>query len=146
MNAKLQVFFLSFFLNVFFHSCLPAVNYRGSTGFGQDSIQSLIGNVGSQDVKDVQVPADCLWLRTVHFNLRQNTFISVIFWWKPMFIMTRSSCLPTASCSHCTAERWDPWLWADRCDWGFSWWFPVLSFGWSVPGLLQSVCSQEPSH
>ncbi|RVE70303.1 hypothetical protein OJAV_G00063140 [Oryzias javanicus] len=30
------------------------VNYRGSTGFGQDSIQSLIGNVGSQDVKDVQ--------------------------------------------------------------------------------------------
>ncbi|XP_027879618.1 acylamino-acid-releasing enzyme isoform X1 [Xiphophorus couchianus] len=30
------------------------VNYRGSTGFGQDSILSLIGQVGSQDVKDVQ--------------------------------------------------------------------------------------------
>ncbi|KAJ8257548.1 hypothetical protein GJAV_G00186780 [Gymnothorax javanicus] len=30
------------------------VNYRGSTGFGQDSIQSLIGNIGSQDVKDMQ--------------------------------------------------------------------------------------------
>ncbi|XP_029974341.1 acylamino-acid-releasing enzyme isoform X1 [Salarias fasciatus] len=30
------------------------VNYRGSTGFGQDSILSLIGHVGSQDVKDVQ--------------------------------------------------------------------------------------------
>ncbi|XP_066499821.1 S9 family peptidase isoform X2 [Hoplias malabaricus] len=30
------------------------VNYRGSTGFGQDSIDSLLGNVGSQDVKDVQ--------------------------------------------------------------------------------------------
>ncbi|XP_041129402.1 acylamino-acid-releasing enzyme-like [Polyodon spathula] len=30
------------------------VNYRGSTGFGQDSIMSLIGNVGSQDVKDMQ--------------------------------------------------------------------------------------------
>uniref|UniRef100_A0A3P9L8J5 Acylamino-acid-releasing enzyme n=1 Tax=Oryzias latipes TaxID=8090 RepID=A0A3P9L8J5_ORYLA len=30
------------------------VNYRGSTGFGQDSILSLIGNIGSQDVKDVQ--------------------------------------------------------------------------------------------
>ncbi|MBN3317375.1 APEH enzyme, partial [Atractosteus spatula] len=30
------------------------VNYRGSTGFGQDSIVSLIGNMGSQDVKDVQ--------------------------------------------------------------------------------------------
>ncbi|XP_014328868.1 acylamino-acid-releasing enzyme-like isoform X1 [Xiphophorus maculatus] len=30
------------------------VNYRGSLGFGQDSILSLLGNVGSQDVKDVQ--------------------------------------------------------------------------------------------
>ncbi|TNN61819.1 Acylamino-acid-releasing enzyme [Liparis tanakae] len=30
------------------------VNYRGSTGFGQDSILSLIGRIGSQDVKDVQ--------------------------------------------------------------------------------------------
>ncbi|XP_029911078.1 acylamino-acid-releasing enzyme isoform X2 [Myripristis murdjan] len=30
------------------------VNYRGSTGFGQDSILSLIGQIGSQDVKDVQ--------------------------------------------------------------------------------------------
>ncbi|XP_043932356.1 acylamino-acid-releasing enzyme-like [Protopterus annectens] len=30
------------------------VNYRGSLGFGQNSIMSLIGNVGEQDVKDVQ--------------------------------------------------------------------------------------------
>ncbi|XP_067096373.1 S9 family peptidase [Osmerus mordax] len=30
------------------------VNYRGSTGFGQDSILSLIGRIGDQDVKDVQ--------------------------------------------------------------------------------------------
>ncbi|XP_062854625.1 acylamino-acid-releasing enzyme-like [Trichomycterus rosablanca] len=30
------------------------VNYRGSLGFGQDSILSLPGNVGTQDVKDVQ--------------------------------------------------------------------------------------------
>ncbi|NWH76218.1 ACPH enzyme, partial [Piaya cayana] len=30
------------------------VNYRGSLGFGQDSVASLPGNVGSQDVCDVQ--------------------------------------------------------------------------------------------
>jgi len=30
------------------------VNYRGSLGFGQDSINSLLGNVGRQDVTDVQ--------------------------------------------------------------------------------------------
>ncbi|XP_053233396.1 acylamino-acid-releasing enzyme [Podarcis raffonei] len=30
------------------------VNYRGSLGFGQDSVDSLPGKVGSQDVKDVQ--------------------------------------------------------------------------------------------
>ncbi|XP_061841499.2 acylamino-acid-releasing enzyme isoform X1 [Nerophis lumbriciformis] len=30
------------------------VNYRGSTGFGQDSILSLVGHIGQQDVKDVQ--------------------------------------------------------------------------------------------
>ncbi|XP_051509515.1 S9 family peptidase isoform X2 [Myxocyprinus asiaticus] len=35
------------------------VNYRGSTGFGQDSIESLLGNIGSQDVKDVQRAVLC---------------------------------------------------------------------------------------
>ncbi|XP_062441424.1 acylamino-acid-releasing enzyme [Rhea pennata] len=30
------------------------VNYRGSLGFGQDSVASLPGNVGTQDVQDVQ--------------------------------------------------------------------------------------------
>ncbi|KAI4874556.1 hypothetical protein NFI96_029031 [Prochilodus magdalenae] len=30
------------------------VNYRGSTGFGQDGIDSLLGNIGNQDVRDVQ--------------------------------------------------------------------------------------------
>ncbi|XP_034552274.1 acylamino-acid-releasing enzyme [Notolabrus celidotus] len=33
---------------------LLLVNYRGSLGFGQDNILSLPGNVGTQDVKDVQ--------------------------------------------------------------------------------------------
>lgn len=35
------------------------VNYRGSTGFGQDAIESLLGNVGSQDVKDVHRAVLC---------------------------------------------------------------------------------------
>ncbi|XP_069592070.1 acylamino-acid-releasing enzyme isoform X2 [Ranitomeya imitator] len=30
------------------------VNYRGSLGFGQDSVMSILGKVGDQDVKDVQ--------------------------------------------------------------------------------------------
>lgn len=34
---------------------LLSVNYRGSLGYGQDSIFSLPGNIGTQDVKDVQV-------------------------------------------------------------------------------------------
>lgn len=34
---------------------LSLVNYRGSYGFGQDGIESLPGNIGSQDVLDVQV-------------------------------------------------------------------------------------------
>lgn len=31
------------------------VNYRGSTGFGEDSINSLVGHIGEHDVSDVQV-------------------------------------------------------------------------------------------
>lgn len=40
------------------------VNYRGSTGFGQDNILSLIGQIGQQDVKDVQ--------RAVQFALQTD--------------------------------------------------------------------------
>jgi acylaminoacyl-peptidase len=34
------------------------VNYRGSTGFGQDSIESLLGKIGRQDMDDVQSVAE----------------------------------------------------------------------------------------
>ncbi|XP_075901966.1 acylamino-acid-releasing enzyme-like isoform X2 [Nelusetta ayraudi] len=43
------------------------VNYRGSIGFGQDSVMSLPGNVGTQDVKDVHFAVESL-LRSGRFD------------------------------------------------------------------------------
>lgn len=52
------------------------MNYRGSLGYGQDSILSLPGNVGNQDVKDVQVsfgekkrPEGTLSVESTHFKM-----------------------------------------------------------------------------
>ena len=42
-------------LSLSFSFSITVVNYRGSSGFGQDSIMSLPGNVGKQDVQDVHV-------------------------------------------------------------------------------------------
>uniref|UniRef100_A0A3B3R6Q7 acylaminoacyl-peptidase n=1 Tax=Paramormyrops kingsleyae TaxID=1676925 RepID=A0A3B3R6Q7_9TELE len=39
---------------------VPMMNYRGSLGYGQDSILSLPGNVGDQDVRDVQHAVESL--------------------------------------------------------------------------------------
>lgn len=38
-----------------FYLFVCVVNFRGSTGYGDDSIRSLLNNVGDNDVKDVQV-------------------------------------------------------------------------------------------
>ena len=51
LPSFLQIFHIFFFKNIY--SFL--VNYRGSLGFGQSSLHSLPGNVGTQDVQDVQV-------------------------------------------------------------------------------------------
>ncbi|XP_060787677.1 acylamino-acid-releasing enzyme isoform X2 [Neoarius graeffei] len=39
------------------------VNYRGSLGYGQDSVFSLPGNIGTQDVKDVQFVVESILKR-----------------------------------------------------------------------------------
>ena len=52
--------------------CTPghpfSVNYRGSSGFGQDCIDSLPGNVGTQDVQDIQVKV----VRMIQNGLREE--------------------------------------------------------------------------
>lgn len=39
------------------------VNYRGSVGYGENSIKSLLGNIGTQDVKDVQFAVESVMER-----------------------------------------------------------------------------------
>ncbi|KAM6924857.1 acylamino-acid-releasing enzyme-like [Xenentodon cancila] len=46
------------------------VNYRGSLGYGQDSIFSLLGNVGTQDVKDVQFAVESV-LKSGEFDAQK---------------------------------------------------------------------------
>ena len=41
------------FLAVELGSAVLHVNYRGSTGFGQASVDSLLGNIGDHDVADM---------------------------------------------------------------------------------------------
>ncbi|BFG14005.1 hypothetical protein CerSpe_002800 [Prunus speciosa] len=47
---------LAFLSSIGFNLLL--VNYRGSLGFGEEALQSLLGKVGSQDVNDVLVAID----------------------------------------------------------------------------------------
>lgn len=53
------------FLSSFLKVAVVHVNYRGSTGFGQASINSLLGNIGKNDVAD---------LLTVVNNLKHKTW------------------------------------------------------------------------
>uniref|UniRef100_A0A7C9ADW1 Peptidase S9 prolyl oligopeptidase catalytic domain-containing protein n=1 Tax=Opuntia streptacantha TaxID=393608 RepID=A0A7C9ADW1_OPUST len=47
---------LAFLMSIGYN--LLIVNYRGSLGFGEEALQSLPGNVGSQDVNDVLTAID----------------------------------------------------------------------------------------
>lgn len=38
--------------------CVVAVNYRGSLGFGEANVQSLPGNIGTNDVEDCVAALD----------------------------------------------------------------------------------------
>lgn len=60
--------------------------------------------------------------------------------------MIWQECLHAEGCAYCAADRRHPGLQTLGCDWWFSRGFPVLSSGWSVPRVLQSVCRQEPCH
>uniref|UniRef100_A0A671UYN0 Acylamino-acid-releasing enzyme n=1 Tax=Sparus aurata TaxID=8175 RepID=A0A671UYN0_SPAAU len=46
------------------------VNYRGSLGYGQDSVLSLPGNIGTQDVKDVQFAVESV-LKSGQFDTKK---------------------------------------------------------------------------
>ena len=58
-----SLFFWVVIGDVCYDNCMTArcciicqsVNYRGSIGFGQGSIDALLGNIGTMDVLDVQV-------------------------------------------------------------------------------------------
>ncbi|XP_067934647.1 acylamino-acid-releasing enzyme-like [Watersipora subatra] len=53
---SLYALYYCFFVKLGF--TLALVNYRGSVGYGEDSINSLLGNVGDNEIKDVQQCAE----------------------------------------------------------------------------------------
>ncbi|KAK7243155.1 hypothetical protein RIF29_37943 [Crotalaria pallida] len=53
---------------------LLIVNYRGSIGFGEEALQSLLGNVGSQDVNDVLTAID----HVINLGLANPSKIAVL--------------------------------------------------------------------
>nr|XP_043633527.1 acylamino-acid-releasing enzyme-like [Erigeron canadensis] len=53
---------------------LLIVNYRGSIGFGEEALQSLLGNIGSQDVNDVLTAID----HAIDMGLADTSKITVL--------------------------------------------------------------------
>lgn len=56
-----------------------SVNFRGSTGYGEDSIKSLPNKVGDQDVKDVQVYIFSLLIKAI--EIAKYMFLALIALW-----------------------------------------------------------------
>eukprot|EP01038_Epipyxis_sp_PR26KG_P010072 gene10072-13535_t len=48
------------------------VNYRGSTGYGQDSIESLLGNIGKNDVEDMMIAIHSLFDKKNELPIKIN--------------------------------------------------------------------------
>lgn len=127
------------------------VNYRGSLGYGQDSVLSLPGNVGSQDVKDVQVSINeldsdylKLWkLILFDENIQSppqicsgNNIQYVIVFFSPFPLVCRWKC----------PEKWWVWPREDCHIWWFPRWFLGLSSHWSVSRVLQGLRGSQPCH
>ena len=69
---------------------LCLVNYRGSGGFGQESVFSLPGKIGGQEVRDVQVSlkfpnmavmAVRVWVQSLHGSQEVSVSMGTEFTW-----------------------------------------------------------------
>uniref|UniRef100_A0A671UVE9 Acylamino-acid-releasing enzyme n=1 Tax=Sparus aurata TaxID=8175 RepID=A0A671UVE9_SPAAU len=67
-HALIHLLFICFLFVVLI--CCFLVNYRGSLGYGQDSVLSLPGNIGTQDVKDVQFAVESV-LKSGQFDTKK---------------------------------------------------------------------------
>ena len=64
----------TYFVSLGFHVLL--VNYRGSIGYGDDVLESLIGKCGYQDVEDTIAAIDYVCKLVRHSLLREYIFFT----------------------------------------------------------------------
>lgn len=107
----------------------PTVNYRGSLGFGQDSVASLPGNVGTQDVHDVQV-----WPQ--HMVLGDP----ILLWVPPRRKRAALMGVPCGDSSVWSGcYRRNRWMLA-----GWHWWVALMGAFWHATSLASSLTPTMP--